>query len=504
MNRVHLFRALRRHRKLAERRAVNFNENKVAKWLVIIVSSMMVIYLMGFAVMFSLAVNSDRTTTPVEFMASISPFILTIDFFFRFLAQQTPAQLIKPYMLLPIPKYTCIESFILSSLFTWGNLIWFCMFIPFAIMSIIFSEGLFVTINFLLFYWLLIMTNSQWYAIVRTLINKTLLYWMIPLLFYALVYFPVIIDKGGKNGWETLLDMHGLVGAYINNGSILPCLGACVLLMVVVWVNRKIQYHHIYQEISKNEKTTLHHVSRFTFLEHFGEIGQYLQIEIKSLIRNKNPRKSYIFSTAAILVLTVVIIFTDVYDNVYMTNFWCIYNYLIYGSIMLIKIMSYEGNYIDLLMTHHENILKLLRAKYIFYSLILLFPFILMLPLVLYGKWSFFMLISYGVFTAGFQYFVLFQMAIYNKTTLPLNAKLMSKNGIENNYVQVVAQMGTMFVPLFLVIFIERTLGNTVAYAIMFTIGICFIATHKLWLRNIYQRMMKRKYILIEGWHSTR
>ncbi|MBQ7472113.1 MAG: hypothetical protein IJS97_06790 [Prevotella sp.] len=504
MNRLQLFKALRRHRKLAEKRAINFNENKVAKWLVIVASSMMVIYLMGFAIMFSLAINDDRTTTPVEFIVSFAPFILTLDFLFRFIAQQTPAQLIKPYMLLPIPKYACIESFILSSLLTWGNTIWFCMFIPYAIMSVCFSYGMMVTVSFLLFYWLLIMANSQWYAIVRTLINKTLLYWLLPLLFYAVAFFPVILHQGGEEGWEQLMNMYGQIGTAVNNGSILPCLGAAILLVVVVLINRKVQYHHIYQEVSKNEKTTLHHVSRFTFLEHYGEIGQYLQIEIKSLIRNKNPRKSYIFATAGILLVTFLIIFTDVYDNVYMTNFWCTYNYLMYGSIMIIKIMSYEGNYIDLLMTHHENILKLLRAKYIFYSLLLLFPFLLMLPLVFSGKWSLFMLVSFGVFTAGFQYFVLFQMAIYNKTTLPLNAKLMSKNGIENNYIQVIAQMGTMFIPLIFVVLLKNTLGETIAFTTMFVIGLFFIITHKIWLRNIYQRMMKRKYTLIEGWHSTR
>lgn len=54
-----------------------------------------------------------------------------------------------------------------------------------------------------------------------------------------------------------------------------------------------------------------------------------------------------------------------------------------------------------------------------------------MLPLVIVGKWSILMLVSMASFTAGFQYFVLFQLAVYNKQTVPLNTKFTSKAGME-------------------------------------------------------------------------
>ena len=504
MNRLRLYIELRHHRRLAEKRALNFSENQVAKWIVIISSSIMVVYLMGFALMFSLLVNSDRTIMPVEFMTALAPYLLTIDFLIRFLAQQTPAQLMKPYLLLPIPRHACIESFVLSSMLSWGNLVWFWLLVPYTIMSVVFSEGIAVSLNFLLFYWLLIVANSQWYAIVRTLINKSMLYWAVPLLFYALVFMPVILQAGKAEGWENMFELYGLMGTAVNNANPLALLGAIVLVCLLAFVNRQVQYHHIFAELSKSETTTLHHVTQMNFLERFGEMGTYLQIEVKSLLRNKNPRKSFIFATSIILLLTVLMLFTEVYDNPYMKSFWCIYNYLIYGSMMLLKVMSYEGNYIDQLMVHRENILRLLHAKYIFYSVLLVVPFLLMLPLVANGKWSMLMLVSYGIFTAGFQYFVLFQMAVYNKTTLPLNAKLMSKNGLENNYVQVIAQLGTLAVPLLFVNLIQHLCGETVSYMLMLTIGGALIALHRLWLRNIYNRMMKKKYVLIEGWHTSR
>ena len=499
-----IYKTLRQHRKLAEKRAVNYEQNKTAKVLIYVLSGFMIAYLMFFAVMFALIANSSSTITAIEFMTAAAPFILLVDFLFRFLAQQTPSQIIKPYLLLPIPRLLCIDTFISTSLFTWGNVIWFAMLLPYALMSVVFSEGVWITIGFLLFFYLIILANSQWYAIVRTLINRSLVWWLLPIGVYALMALPIILKGFSEKGFEDFFDLFSRIGTAISVGSLLPYLGALLLLGIMVAINRVVQTKSIMAEVTKAEKTTLHSVSRFAFLDRYGEIGQYLKLEIKTILRNKNPRKGFIFATFFVFLLSLLIALTDVYDGQFMTNFWCIYNFVVYGAMMLIRVMCNEGNYIDCLMVRRENILKLLHAKYIFYCLLLLLPLLLMLPTVFSGKWSLFMLISYGLFTAGFQYFICFQMAVYNKQTVPLNTKLTSKNGMENNYYQVVVQLVEFFFPLMLISLLQAFLPDDVAYSIMMAIGLAFIFTHKLWLRNIYNRMMKRKYILLEGFRSSR
>lgn len=114
------------------------------------------------------------------------------------------------------------------------------------------------------------------------------------------------------------------------------------------------------------------------------------------------------------------------------------------------------------------------------------------------------MLIAYGVFTAGFQYFLFFQMAVFNKQTTPLNTKFLSKNGMENNYYQLLVEMVAFFLPLPFISVLQAMLGNTAAYITMLVIGLAFIFTYPIWMRNIYHRMMKRKYILLEGFRASR
>ncbi len=504
MDKFLLFKELRKHRKLAEKRAVNYEQNKTAKVLVYVLSGFMIAYLMFFAVMLALIANSLDSMTSVEMIMAALPFILLIDFLFRFLMQQTPSQIIKPYLLLPVPRKLCIDTFISTSLFNSGNLTWFAMLLPFALMSVVFSEGIWVSIGFLFCCYLFILANSQWYAIVRTLINRSVFWWALPLAVYALIALPIILKGFSEKGFEQFFDFFAGMGTAIGDGRLWPYLLAFALLALVVAINRVVQLRSVMAEATRSEKTTLRSVSRFAFLDRYGETGQYLKLEIKTILRNKNPRKSFIFATVFVFLISLAIALTDVYDGQFMTNFWCIYNFVIYGAMMLIRVMCNEGNYIDCLLVRRENILKLLRAKYFFYIALLALPFVLMLPTVISGKWSLLMLVAYGLFTAGFQYFILFQMAVYNKQTIPLNTKLITKNGMENNYYQVVVQLVAFFLPLVFISILQVLLSDTVAYIIMMSIGIFFIATHEFWLRNIYQRMMRRKYVLLEGFRSSR
>jgi hypothetical protein len=165
--------------------------------------------------------------------------------------------------------------------------------------------------------------------------------------------------------------------------------------------------------------------------------------------------------------------------------------------------MCPEGNYIDMLMVHEENILKLLTAKYYYYCAVLLLPILLQLPPVIMGQFSILMILAYLLTATGPVYCMLFQLAIFNKDTLPLNDKITGKNQMENKW-QGILSMVAMFAPVIVVFTIEAAFDSTTAYWVLIIIGIFFTATEPYWMRNIYQRMMKRRYQNLEGFHTTR
>lgn len=496
-------RLLLSHRRLADRRAFDYESNRFAKVMVGIASLFIVGYLIMLAVLFALIANDMRSMTSVELMCALLPAVMCIDFLMRLAVQQTPSQIARPYMLLPLPRHACVDAFIFSSLTSWGNLTWLILVIPYSIMSVAFSYGMLTMVYLVIVTLLAAVANSQWYSLTRTLANRSFLWWLLPVGFYALEASPLYLCHDA--GLQQYLRVYSLPGDAIGGHSMWPLLAMMALTAILVLANRHVQYAAVCMETMGSSKPkSLKHVIRFSFLERYGELGTFLQLEIKQLMRNRNPRKAIIMSIVFTIILSMLIITTDIYDSDVMTNFLALYIFILPGATILVKVMGYEGNYVDLLFVRRENILALLHAKYIFYSAMLLLPFVLMQPMVIAGKMPLMMLASYAVYTMGFQYFVIFQSAVYTHQTIPMNEKITSKGGLDGNYVQMIITGVVFIIPNIIVTTLQTMFSPETTYGIMLAIGLAFVLTNRLWLRNIYNRMMKRKYNNLEGFTSTR
>lgn len=468
----------------------------VAKIFVGIATATTILYLVFLAIILALAANKSSWMEGYELMFAILPFILVADFLFRFIAQQTPTQLIHPYLLLPMPKSTCIESFVIFSIFSWGNATWLAMFIPYAIMSVLFQTGILCTLSFLIALQLFIVLNSLWYMLCRTLINSNILWWALPLAIYAIVFIPMILYDFGY--------FFVNLGEWFTYGNPLAYLALFAAIALLFYINLKVQGHFIYKEVTGQGAKKMKSVTTFNFLNRFGETGEYLKLEVKSIMRNKNVRNSFIMGTVLTCCLSLIIAYTDVYSDSFSTKFWLVYVFVLYGAITLIRVMSYEGNYLDGLMVHKENILVLLRAKYFFYIFLLALPILLMLPTVFMGKYSLLNLLSVAAFTAGPVFCLLMQMAVYNRQATPLNTKMVSKGSVETNWMQVVFELVAMFVPVVIISILMALFSETVTYIILLVIGLAFVFSHEFWLRNIYRRFMARRYVNMDSFRACR
>lgn len=492
MNRLQLYRLLRKNTNLSYKRSPAFEQNKWAKGLIYFGGAMFAIYLIMYGAIIGMTAKGEA-----GMMIAFAPVYLAIDYLLRFVVQTTPGMMVKPYILQPISRYTAIECFLISEHISGYNLLWLAMFIPYSIVILFGGESFWLVLLELVISELLIILNSQIYLFFRTLINRKI-YWILPaLVLYALPYIPLFLKfKGSSFDW--MLDTYSKVGIA---WYFLPAL--ILVITGLFFINRWFQFRFVYEEITKKKERELKHVSQFKFLERFGLVGEYMKIEMKSNMRNKTMRSRCIMSLALIIVFSALIAYTPIYDSELMLNFWCLYCFAIYGMTALIKIMGQEGNYIDLLMMHRENIIALLKAKFWFYSAVLIIPFIIMLPAVFAGKFSILMLFAYMLLTAGFLHFVIFQLAVYNKQTIPLQLKVTAKGNFENG-MQIVIELTALIGPILITGIGYLLVGLTYTYIFMCIVGLAFIIAHPLWIRNIYKRMMLRRYENLEGFHGTR
>ena len=498
MNKLQLFWLLRKNTKLSEKRHPMFEANQWGKFFGYIVVGFLAIEFLALGTFLGwIAAKEDVP----QMIFIVMFFLLIIDFGGRFATQQTPLMLVKPYLLTPISKYTAIECFLISQVLDLGNLLWMVVFLPYAF--IVWCGGLsgWATIGLLCLLHLMVVINSQWYLLVRTLVNQHILWWILPGVVYGAIILPIIFLPDAASDQifdfidEKIFEPYAL--------SWWAFLVQAIIFCGLFAINRQLQMRLIYNEVSKKENTKMKHVSEFQALNRFGQIGEYLKLEIKSTMRNKAIRSRFIQGVTFIGFFSLAISFGDIYSGNFSRTFLGFYAFIFFGAVNLTKVMCPEGNYIDLLMVHEENILTLLRAKYYYYCAILLIPVLLQLPPVITGKYSILMILAFLFTATGPVYCMLFQLAVYNHDTLPLNDKITGKNQMENKW-QGILSMVALFVPVILVMTLESIFDSNTAYIVLIVIGLAFTLTEQYWMRNIYQRMMQRRYQNLEGFHTTR
>ena len=497
MNKLQLYFLLRKNTKLSEKRHPMFEANQYGKLFGYIGIAIIAIEFIALGTFLGwIAAKEDVP----EVLFYALPFLLIVDFGMRFMTQQTPLMLVKPYLLTPISKYTAIECFLTSQILDFGNLFWTTIFLPYVFIVWCGGVTTWAALGMLILLHLMVVVNSQWYLLVRTLINQSMWWWALPAAFYGTLILPLFLLP------DHILDkvtdfLDDILEGYAFSWWSFMLFAA--LFIVLFLINRTLQMRLVYNEISKNEKTKLKHVSEFKALNRFGQIGEYLKLEIKSTMRNKAIRSRFIQGVCIIMFFSLMIAFGSVYNSSFERNFWCLYAFIFFGTVNLIKVMCPEGNFIDMLMVHEENILTLLRAKYYFYCAILILPFLFCLIPVFAGKYPILMVLAYLFTATGPVYCMLFQMAVYNKTTLPLNDKITGKNQMENKWQAIVSMIG-FFVPVAIVMLLQAIFSDEIAYLVLIVIGLAFTLAEPYWMRNIYRRMMLRRYDNLEGFHATR
>ena len=496
---MNLYKIIKQNQKLAEKRNPAFDTNRFAKFLIyfMVVYWAAIFLFLGVSLPFmfeGLVPNME----PYHIMNQGILYVMAGDFLMRFMAQPSVSQEIKPYLLMPVKRQKLISLLLLKSGLDGYNFIWFFVYVPFAFLTVIRFYGFGGMFLYLLGIWLIFVFNNYWYLLCKLLLGEKTLWLLLPtLVFGALGAAEFLLDGLPISRFTMDLGEGFIEGNPLSFLFVLACIGVMFL------VNLKLQQRMIYNELSKKEDTKIKRVSEYKFLDKYGEVGEYLRLELKLIARNKTVKTQFRMGIIVMLGFSFALAFTDVYDGSYMTSFICLYSYAILPIMTLGQVMSFEGNYIDGLMSRKESIFNLLRAKYYLTTIIILVPFLIMFFPIAKEKITLLTAIAYLIFVVGFVFFMLLQLAVYNTRTLPLNANLMKSNK-SSNWIQGLITGAAFMLPLLIDKLLSALLQEEVAHIILILIGLGFIATHNLWIKNIYKRFMKRRYKNMEEFRASR
>ena len=129
------YKELRRLENLSESRHPMFEKNRFAKFLIYFMFAYYAAILIFLGVALPEALDGSMSSFHV--LDSGFFYILICDFWCRFFLQQTPAQKVVPFSLLPIRRGFLMNLFLTRSALSFGNLFWGFFLVPFGFLSIV-------------------------------------------------------------------------------------------------------------------------------------------------------------------------------------------------------------------------------------------------------------------------------------------------------------------------------------------------------------------------------
>jgi len=191
-----------------------------------------------------------------------------------------------------------------------------------------------------------------------------------------------------------------------------------------------------------------------------------------------------------------------VHQNAFTSLFWIGFMVAGFGIIFSQYLFMSESSYFDGLMSRKHSFLTLMKAKYYFYCVISFFVYLgLMVYVWAQGMFSYLFVTSAFFYYIGLVYFCFFQNGVYNKTYFDL-ADSGFMNWKASSSSMLIISMVAMFIPVLLYMFVKLLTSEEIACYFMLVVGLSFVLGSNVWLKWTYNRVMKRRYIIMEGFRN--
>ncbi len=413
-----------------------------------------------------------------ELWAAAILFLVT-DFWLRFVFQQSPALRIGVCALMAVPRPLLVHHFLLRSLFAPYNLFWLlCFFWPLGLLCVMPGLSWTGLAVWMLLSVCLVASSALVYQMLRLLFECRFLWVFVT----AAVHFVLLI----------MVVLRGLDG---DVPVVLPLWYVAAALAAVALV-----YGFAFRFVSglRGEGFSAEDSRALTsFSAHFPLLS------LEWLLRWCNDRVRR--SQLSVLCLMALLCLSQLGKHdagSLMTSFTCLYCFAVPGMLMLVDVMSHEGNYMEALLMGQGSVYRLLRVKYLFNVLFLLLPLLMLVPAVLQGSVRLPECLAYMLLTAGVIYPLLFLRAPYNAASRALHRHRRVRASL--SWPHGLIAMAVLSLPIAMERAARWLLGDVWGCAALMLLGLAGIACHRLWLAWVARRFMQRRHTLAEGFRTTR
>ena len=423
-------------------------------------------------------------------MWSISQYFIywiLIELFLRYFMQKLPVMDIKPFLTTPVKKSTIAHYILGRSAASIYNLLTIFFVVPFAIV-LLFND--YPILNVLL--WVVaVMAIVLCINYVNLLINKNekVLIGIASILAigYGLDYFDVFSVK------EFFAPVFHALYAYPATVSI-----PIAFAVGIYYVNYRFLKDKIYLDATLKAKRVEANTSDLTWTKRFGEMGSFLQLDLKMIWRNKRT-KSQVFISLLFVFYGLVFYTVEVYSSMMpMKAFVGIFMTGIFLSNFGQFIPAWDSSYYSMMMSQNIPMRKYLESKVILITVSVVFMFLLTIPYVYFGWEALAINFGCAMYNLGVNIPVILYFGSFNKKRIELDQSPFG-NMQGTSATQFLIMLPVLVVPIVLFSIFYYVFNLQVAVIALSVLGVIGFAMKNYLLNLITEQYKRKKYGMIAG-----
>lgn len=404
----------------------------------------------------------------------------------RYMLQRMPAIAVKPFLPLPISRASMAHFLLWRSIGSGYSLLSLALFLPFSVLLIMHGYSALTVVAW--FFSMLFI--SQCLNQLNFLVNKS------DRAFFVIAGLLVII---GALWYFDLINPTALSERVFRAFYQRPVFVLIPLLLLLIFyrVNFLALRKRLYLDDAVKAKAETVNTADLAWLERFGDLAPFIQLDLRMIWRNKRPR-SQVIMCVPILFYGLLMFSMDTemlgFGSALTAAFLMIgFPLLTFGQF----IPAWDSEHYPMLMSQNSTIHQYLRAKEKLLSLSVVIMFLLTIPYVYFG--THWLLIAFGsaLYHLGVSLPLLLFFGSMNKKRIDLSASSFA-NYQGTGAAQFLVVIPIM-APLLLIWLCKVIFSFNTAVIALCSIGLLGILLRGPLLRWIAKEYQLKKYVMING-----
>lgn len=469
-------------------RSANFGKSLAVKILMGFFAVYMLVVLAGSgAGMYFILRKAVPDQSPMWTLSQYLIYWVLIELFLRYFMQKLPVMDIKPFLTTPVKKSSIAHYILGRSAASVYNLLSLFFFVPFCI--VLWFQG-YPGLNVLL--WLV--------AIVAIVLSINYLNLLINKSDKALIAIGIVIVTSYALDYFGIFSIKDVFGPLFHALYAYPItvLVPLVLALFIYYINYKFLHDKIYLDASLKPKKVQANTSDLAWIKRFGDLGTFLQLDLKMIWRNKRT-KSQVWISLLFVFYGLIFYTQEIYASMMpMKAFLGVFMTGIFLSNFGQFIPAWDSSYYSMMMSQNIPLRKYLESKALLISVSVVFMFLLTIPYVYFGWEALAINFGCALYNLGVNIPVILYFGSFNKKRIELDqSPFGNMQGTSAN--QFLIMVPVLIVPILIFTLFYYLVSLEVAVIVLCVLGLVGLALRNTLLNKVTEQYRKKKYGMIAG-----